>query len=900
MVKRRSIWLILLLLGLVIWWKLGQREDSSLKNKDEQKQAVTREKIEQSQKNNEIEIRSSQAQSAPKLATPEQPVITDLLPTHVVRQPSSGQISKKSIKKQNKITTKTVIAEMITEPEKKHTETPKPKLDTSHSVSAQASIAVPQSAAVQDSAIKPVVWQVEVNGLDGNNSNVVEVHLEQGHAWISQPDFGLLGLGHLLDTTSQTNSGELVDMSRYGVVKTDEPNGKLMLNLFSPYRKKTILDFNQAKKPTTPTEVINSSFLKYAFNQRYLTNTTDADDVKAYSTLLDFNTNKGALRFNYQTLQTDSNGQNSKWDRLSTRLVFDDLGNAVSYVVGDAYSNAGQNSNPVRFGGIQVAKDFSLQPDFLTQPKTDIDGIAASPSTLDVFIDNIKVRSSAVDAGPFSIQNLSGFSGSLARIIVKDELGNEKLILAPLFGGANILRKGLSQFAFQLGKQRPDYQRYEGDLTSGFYRYGLTDWLTAEVAAEYAGATQTQDRIEHKSANFALSTPIGNWSMSRRVGSGTQKRVGYDKIWRLTNISAISFNANRLVYSDDYQIIGGGVISNNESKNIQIDFSYQRWNATWLNSRTSSYKVDSVSLSHVLEGENQMTLGASLNRNVDRSTGNHDQSVSVYLSVPLGINRKTNRTKSMSASVNRTQNGEWAQNLAYQDSTTQALGYSYQINQKFSSNMQKSLSANLNYRAMSAEMGVGAGSSILRTSQDDLSRSTEIQGFLRGALVFAKDQIFLTQPIDNSFVWVDAGSPNVGVNINGKTTGRSNNQGKAVVAYNIFSLIDNQVSLDSETAPDRYNGNALSAVPLRQSGTAITFLYPSVVNLKIPNQTQGVLKVGDKYFPITDQGCFVELVPNSYQGQIDSGGAIRFVVPRVDSNADIPTVEAEIIEAHLP
>ncbi|NEV03151.1 hypothetical protein, partial [Bradyrhizobium uaiense] len=42
------------------------------------------------------------------------------------------------------------------------------------------------------------------------------------------------------------------------------------------------------------------------------------------------------------------------------------------------------------FGGLQAQRDFALRPDLITAPLATIGGSAAVPSTVDVYVNNIK------------------------------------------------------------------------------------------------------------------------------------------------------------------------------------------------------------------------------------------------------------------------------------------------------------------------------------------------------------------------------------------------------------------------------------------------------------------------------------------------------------------------------
>jgi outer membrane usher protein len=74
------------------------------------------------------------------------------------------------------------------------------------------------------------------------------------------------------------------------------------------------------------------------------------------------------------------------------------------------------------------------------------------------------------------------------QLVVRDLLGREQIIRYPFYGSPSLLRKGVSDYSFELGALRRDFavasDHYGPGVASGTFRKGLTDDLTAEVRAE--------------------------------------------------------------------------------------------------------------------------------------------------------------------------------------------------------------------------------------------------------------------------------------------------------------------------------------------------------------------------------------------------------------------------------
>lgn len=157
--------------------------------------------------------------------------------------------------------------------------------------------------------------------------------------------------------------------------------------------------------------------------------------------------------------------------------------------LGDSITNAGGWGSPVRFAGARYGTDFMLQPGFITFPTPVIAGSAALPSTAEVFVNGIKRSSLAVDPGPFSIEHLPVITGAGdLKVVVKDLLGRETVLVQPFYATRNLLKKGLSAYSVSAGVLRENFGRqsnqYEEPFFTGTYRKGLGEKFTAGLQVE--------------------------------------------------------------------------------------------------------------------------------------------------------------------------------------------------------------------------------------------------------------------------------------------------------------------------------------------------------------------------------------------------------------------------------
>ena len=69
------------------------------------------------------------------------------------------------------------------------------------------------------------------------------------------------------------------------------------------------------------------------------------------------------------------------------------------------HSSAGPGAAPLRFAGIQYARNFAVQPGYITMPLPTVGGSAAVPSVADVYVDSALQGERQVTPGPFELRN---------------------------------------------------------------------------------------------------------------------------------------------------------------------------------------------------------------------------------------------------------------------------------------------------------------------------------------------------------------------------------------------------------------------------------------------------------------------------------------------------------------
>ena len=181
--------------------------------------------------------------------------------------------------------------------------------------------------------------------------------------------------------------------------------------------------------------------------------------------------------------------------RLDTTYTIDRPSDRASWRLGDAISRPGSMlGRPVRFGGVQYSTNFQTQPGLVLTPMTTLDGQAALPSTVDLYVNNVLQNSRQIPPGPFSVSAapVVGGDGEVS-LRVRDIAGREEIISQRFYASTALLSPGLSDFSFEAGLLRRNFGResqdYDDFFASASYRLGVTPTLTVEgnVQAQQGG-----------------------------------------------------------------------------------------------------------------------------------------------------------------------------------------------------------------------------------------------------------------------------------------------------------------------------------------------------------------------------------------------------------------------------
>ena len=136
------------------------------------------------------------------------------------------------------------------------------------------------------------------------------------------------------------------------------------------------------------------------------------------------------------------------------------------------------------------------QTPVVVRPLPNIKGEASVPSVVDLYINNQHRLQGNLPPGAFDLPDVPVVTGQgQIRMVVRDLLGREQVVVQPYYVTPQLLRSQLHDFSLEAGAIRRNYGidsfRYGRALLVGTDRVGVTDTFTRELRAELLQHQQT-------------------------------------------------------------------------------------------------------------------------------------------------------------------------------------------------------------------------------------------------------------------------------------------------------------------------------------------------------------------------------------------------------------------------
>lgn len=517
-------------------------------------------------------------------------------------------------------------------------------------------------------------------------------------------------------------------------------------------------------------------------------------------------------------------GLSSEATRLDTAYRYSDQDRLVSYSLGDAINGGLAWTRPIRIGGAQAQSNFALRPDLVTMPLPSLGGTAAVPSSVDVYVNNIKTFSQDVGTGPFSVSNIPLITGAgNAQLVVRDASGQETRTVLPFYASTSLLAPGLTGWSVEGGLPRLAYGStadtyVETPVASGTLRRGIFDWLTVEghaeggsgvinggagaalrtgtlgvaeaavSASEFAGRGGWQTYASYETRLFGLNI---NASSQRALGAYNDLASATARLQAFAAFPQPYLNGffnfapyihANAVWAPFYASLLPPRAADRVSVGAPVPFDAKAsWNLSFL------HQLDAANnLSNILAASYSRALpaGASLFATVFNDFGTvKNAGVVVGLSIPLGD------SVSLTSSASRGQGGTTATVDAVKSLGPAAGDVGWEVRDAEGAAGYRS--ASLSYRTGYLTAKVGA-------SQDNGGSSAGLE--LRGSIATMGGDVFFSDWIDDGFAVVNAGAPGVEVSYENRPLGNTDAHGMLLVP-SLRSYQKNTISVDPANIP---------------------------------------------------------------------------------------------------
>ncbi|MNX46379.1 F1 capsule-anchoring protein precursor [compost metagenome] len=487
-----------------------------------------------------------------------------------------------------------------------------------------------------------------------------------------------------------------------------------------------------------------------------------------------------------QSVRMDSTWSMAFPDRMLTLRVGDTLTGAVPW------------SRATRIGGIQLSRDFGLQPYRQTAPLPSFIGSATMPSDVELFIDGIRQYSGQVPAGPFQLNALPRINSTgTAQVVVTDALGRAATLSFSLFDSSRLLAPGLSDWTVDLGVVRRNYGLRSFDygkqpVLTGTWRRGLSDSFTVEAHGEVtrglalAGAGGVWQLGAAGTLSAALAGSRHDADTPGGSRSGTQTSLGY--LWRQERLS-VGLNGTRTQgdYRDVATAYGSAPAKGSASASVGYDMGgLGNVSVSYLYLRPvgqNASRYASVNWFRSIGRTTSVSVG--MNQNLDKRS---DRGIFV------GLSWSWDAQTSVSAGVQRSGDQGTVGTVSAQHSPLGDGGWGWRATARTGGGTTGG-QAEINYlgpygrvQAGVSEMGGGRASRYAYAGAS-------------GALVLMGGGVLAARRIDDAFAVVDTdGVAGVPVKLENRPVGQTNSRGLLlVVPVNAYQ--NNKLAIDPMDLP---------------------------------------------------------------------------------------------------
>ncbi|GGE03572.1 hypothetical protein GCM10011515_23950 [Tsuneonella deserti] len=229
----------------------------------------------------------------------------------------------------------------------------------------------------------------------------------------------------------------------------------------------------------------------------------------------------GAVRLGGVVAESDAiwspGGFGPDFQRLGSRLVYDDTGNIMRWTAGDLETTGRGFQSVPDIAGISLYRSYGvLNPQQIIRPRGDRSFRLERASIVEVLVNGQQVRRLQLAPGNYDLRDFPFAQGANdIRLNVLDDTGRTEILRFNVFLDQTQLAKGLSEFGLYAGIRAPlrrSGPHYTDDpMFSGYYRRGLSDYVTVGVNL------QADKDVQMGGVEAVMGTSIGTFGLQAAV-----------------------------------------------------------------------------------------------------------------------------------------------------------------------------------------------------------------------------------------------------------------------------------------------------------------------------------------------------------------------------------------------
>ena len=520
-------------------------------------------------------------------------------------------------------------------------------------------------------------------------------------------------------------------------------------------------------------------------------------------------------------------------------------------------------------------------------PLPSFSGSAAVPSTVDVYVNNLRTFSHALGAGPYSLSNIPAVSGSgVASIMLTDSAGRQTRTTLPFYTSARLLAPGMTDFSAEAGYPRVGFGAaldayLNKAVASASLRRGIFDGLTVEAHAEGgAGIVNGGAGINAVTGSFGLASIAGSASWHKeetgfqifasyetailglKLNAASQRTFGvYEDLASITASYPEDGGTRRglsgLFYISPYEL--GPLLASARppkavdriSIGLPVPFDQSSVSASFIRTEDGEGRK-----SHVLTGSWSRTFagaGTLVATGFADVADRGQRGAFLSWSMPLGASASA--TAAMARGLNAT-----TRVLEAVKPLEQEVG-SYGWRARANDGKSTEVGAAGSYRSSFGKVEIAA-------AQNRVGLRTTFEA--DGAIATLGGDLFLTNRIDDAFAVVETGMPGLEVHHQNRLVGHTTSSGRLLIP-GLRAYEKNQIAIDLRGAPLDAEAEHTTdvVVPADRSGVRVKMAVRTetrsavvVVSLPdgrfIPVGSEGQLVGGDSFVVGYDGRAFVK------------------------------------------